>query len=775
MFPARQFCLRRARGDQGIGARLARLLAACLFLGCPAPAWATPAIPNVDITIIRLDYLTRTIKGSYQLTQPLRKAATPDFYVARTELEYRQVPALDFGLTSIRSYLTGQEIARAGTVWMGQGTWEYPASPLNTTWQVGFNPPPPQSREFVRLFNSNPTDADLAWEAVRTTDLIADLAGGGAYRVVIFDHFYTIGAADPSTAEWVVVAFSRPPAPMDGALEAVVWPMNLLEPGACQNPEVRVRNFSDSPLTVAVDLRITGPGGFNYLARESAGAVPADQTKTMQFPELTPVGTGPFTLTAALVPENGGAWSDTWNDNDGQSALLGASDLPVFRGVSMSVNGSNPLVNATLVDFDGDGDLDIFQAAYASKLWRHNSDDTFTDITGTAGVSLPSWPRLALGGDWTGDGRPDLLVHDFGGTPQLLSGDGAGHFVDVSAAAGLTTVTAPLYLARIDLEGDADSDLLLAGPTAKTLLRNDGAGHFTNVTAGAGISDAGQTNNFVVGDLSGDGIDDFFLVNWGFPSRLYLNDGVGHFTERPGPWSMTYARGGLIFDENSDGLQDLLVTYETGCRLFRNGPGLVFADVTVATGMTPGAFVAAATDLDGDGRPEVALGNLSQLLLLHRTATGFVDRSAVLITPGGSTGANSFGFFDFMGDGDLDLATGSGVREQVGGECAVSGVIDPSLPPAVIVSAPNPFRPARGPTRFFYRAEGGGRFTVAIHDLQGRLVRSWSEEPTDSVAGLSVAQWDGRDDAGRLVPSGLYFVRMTGETARSFGKTLVVR
>ncbi|TPW13437.1 MAG: hypothetical protein FD129_1275, partial [bacterium] len=565
---------------------------------------------------------------------------------------------------------------------------------LNTTWEGGFNPAPPLSREFVRLFNSNPVEADLAWEVVRTTDLVANVATLGPYRVVIFDHFYSVGAANPSTAEWVIVAFSRPPAPVDGAMEAVVWPKELLEPGACQNPEIRVRNFSDTPLTMAVELRITGPGGFDYIARESAGEVPADQTKTIGFPELTPVGVGPFALTAALVPENGGAWSDAWSDNDGQATLLGASDLPVFRDTPMSVNGSNPLTNSTLVDFDADGDLDIFQAAFASKLWRHNSDDTFTDITSQAGVTLRPHPRRALAGDWTGDGMTDLLVHYFGGSPQLLSGDDTGHFVDVSVAAGLTSVTAPLNLARIDLESDGDPDLLLAGATAKTLLQNDGAGHFTDVTAGAGISDAGQTEYVVVGDLNGDSANDFFLVNWGFPSRLYVNDGAGHFTERPGPWSMTYARGGLIFDEDSDGRPDLLVTHENGCRLYRNGPGLAFTDVTVATGMTPGAFAAAATDLDGDGRPEVALGNNSQLLLMQRTATGFVNRSAVLTTPGSSGAVHSFGFFDFLGDGDLDLATGSGVREQVGGNCSVSGVIESLIPPSAIVSAPNPFRPA---------------------------------------------------------------------------------
>jgi len=66
--------------------------------------------------------------------------------------------------------------------------------------------------------------------------------------------------------------------------------------------------------------------------------------------------------------------------------------------------------------------------------------------------------------------------------------------------------------------------------------------------------------------------------------------------------------------------------------------------------------------------------------------------------------------------------------------------------------APNP---ARGSIVFRY-----ARDTVedlVIHDARGRRVRTFTNLP----AGLLV--WDGRDDAGRRLPSGLYFARLRAD------------
>lgn len=70
-------------------------------------------------------------------------------------------------------------------------------------------------------------------------------------------------------------------------------------------------------------------------------------------------------------------------------------------------------------------------------------------------------------------------------------------------------------------------------------------------------------------------------------------------------------------------------------------------------------------------------------------------------------------------------------------------------------NAPNPFNPV---TRIPFELVRGGRVALEVFDVAGRRVRA----VVDGVlpAGLHEASWDGRDDAGREVASGVYFYRM---------------
>jgi endonuclease I len=74
---------------------------------------------------------------------------------------------------------------------------------------------------------------------------------------------------------------------------------------------------------------------------------------------------------------------------------------------------------------------------------------------------------------------------------------------------------------------------------------------------------------------------------------------------------------------------------------------------------------------------------------------------------------------------------------------------------------PNPFNPET--TVSFSLAEAG-LVRLEVYGVDGRLVRTLLSGPMD--AGTFTTMWDGRDDAGRSVPSGAWFVRMSaGRTA----------
>lgn len=93
---------------------------------------------------------------------------------------------------------------------------------------------------------------------------------------------------------------------------------------------------------------------------------------------------------------------------------------------------------------------------------------------------------------------------------------------------------------------------------------------------------------------------------------------------------------------------------------------------------------------------------------------------------------------------------------------------DPAPPIRIIEDAravPNPFNPS---TQVSFRLRKSGPTSIAIYDSRGRLVRVLHDGPL--VADAHVMRWDGRDDEGTPVASGLYLVRIA-----SGGEAVVVK
>jgi len=91
----------------------------------------------------------------------------------------------------------------------------------------------------------------------------------------------------------------------------------------------------------------------------------------------------------------------------------------------------------------------------------------------------------------------------------------------------------------------------------------------------------------------------------------------------------------------------------------------------------------------------------------------------------------------------------------------VTGVDDgDQLPGAVTVSrlvaaTPNPFNPS---TEVAYEVARTGRCVLTVHDVRGRQIRTLLDG--ELTAGRHVTDWNGLDDAGKRVPSGIYMVRL---------------
>jgi flagellar hook assembly protein FlgD len=83
---------------------------------------------------------------------------------------------------------------------------------------------------------------------------------------------------------------------------------------------------------------------------------------------------------------------------------------------------------------------------------------------------------------------------------------------------------------------------------------------------------------------------------------------------------------------------------------------------------------------------------------------------------------------------------------------------------------PNPFNPV---TVIRFLLPEPAPVSLSIYDLQGRLVRTLLK-PGRIEAGVHSAVWDGTNDSGNQVPSGIYFCRLTAGNYKQTKKMLIL-
>ena len=320
--------------------------------------------------------------------------------------------------------------------------------------------------------------------------------------------------------------------------------------------------------------------------------------------------------------------------------------------------------------------------------------------------------------DADGDGDQDLLFVNSRRWPghrtqpeptaALYLNRGDGSFEDSTTGSGLDV---PLYgmgvaIADYDADGDQDVYLTVLGPNR--LLENTGGGVFREAPHAASVADPGFSSVATWLDADGDGDLDLFLLNYvewsieedifcaldgvnksyctpesynGASAILYRNDGTDGFTDVTREAGLFNARGkGLgvaVLDFDDDGLFDLAVANDTQPNyLYRNLGGGRFEDAGVLSGIAfaengaaRGAMGIDASDYDGDGMPDLVIGNFSNEMvsLYHNEGVGFfIDQAPVSEIGRNSLLTLAFGafFFDYDLDGRQDIFVANGHVEN---------------------------------------------------------------------------------------------------------------
>ncbi|NDJ78110.1 MAG: VCBS repeat-containing protein, partial [Chloroflexi bacterium] len=115
----------------------------------------------------------------------------------------------------------------------------------------------------------------------------------------------------------------------------------------------------------------------------------------------------------------------------------------------------------------------------------------------------------------------------------------------------------------IDVEGDGDLDLLIAYEfLPNLLLLNDGSGNFTDASAERLPQNPHDSEDIGVADFDGDGDLDVVVVTEDDQvNELYINDGAGFFTDETAQRLPVtgVSNAVLVTDLNGDGAPDILI------------------------------------------------------------------------------------------------------------------------------------------------------------------------------------------------------------------------
>jgi hypothetical protein len=351
--------------------------------------------------------------------------------------------------------------------------------------------------------------------------------------------------------------------------------------------------------------------------------------------------------------------------------------------------GTSP-ISAALSDIDGDGKLDlVFTNGSSNVSVCRNTSSTGTMSSASFGsrvdFSTGGGRFVVAVGDLDGDGKPDLVVANnssnvvsvFRNTSTAGSITTASFATHVDFAAG----SSPTCVAIGDIDGDGKPDIAVTNTGSNTIsvFRNTGAsGSMTTSSFAAKVDLAtGSSPEIVaIGDLDGDGKPDLGVTNnasstvsvfrntsiagsisaSSFASRIDLTAGANPF-------------GLAVGDLDGDGKLDLVVSSQinNAVSVFRNTStsGSITASsfapkVDFATGTNP--FSVAIGDLDGDGKPDLAVANsgTNTVSVLRNTSTsGSVTASSfageVEFTSGGNPYSVAIG--DIDGDSKPELVT----------------------------------------------------------------------------------------------------------------------
>jgi len=397
-------------------------------------------------------------------------------------------------------------------------------------------------------------------------------------------------------------------------------------------------NIASDPPGVQAPWHLTGPGGEAI----GTGALQVSfflaGTYTVTWADV-PYWTGPTEnpMVLTVLEDETIDFQGLYTDGPFEHTIEG----PVGH------SGSGQAVN--LIDFDGDGDLDIHVVNHGSpnQLLRNDNGDC-VDVSGGL-IAGNGSGRGAAWADFNGDGHLDVHLTNYDATNEILIGDGAGNF-SLANTPGADDAGPATAASWADFNLDGNLDLYVANfGEANLLLKNlgeRGGGYFVFTSESGDFEDIGNGNAACWTDCALDGRLDLFVVNQFNPCRLFQNTSYGFsdMTALSGVGNQGNGKGAAWGDYDNDGDFDLYLANEgTADMLYRASTPFRFSRV-------------GGTNLgDTGGSRGVVWVDLNNDMFLDLYVTRFLEPDLMLIGDGAGNFLNAVACGDLDGDGRIDI------------------------------------------------------------------------------------------------------------------------
>jgi hypothetical protein len=477
-----------------------------------------------------------------------------------------------------------------------------------------------------------------------------------------------------------------------------------------------------------------------------------------------------------LEPGNcfGASWADIDNDGDLDflvTKISAANRLYRNDGASFTNVSAGPFLESgssfscPWADIDLDGDLDVFIARNGADRLLRNDGASFTDIT-TPILADSANGRGAAWGDYDQDGDADLYVVNASAPNRLYRNDG-GALVNVTTPP-LNDAGDGRGAAWGDADNDGDLDLYVANFLgANKYFRNDGGGAFVDATQGP-LGDAGNSQSVIWEDFDLDADLDLYIVNDGSANHLLRNDEGGVFTDiTSGPeGEVGPGIGGGAADYDEDGDVDLFFANSgTEDKLLRNdvAPGRHWLQIDLEGSVSNRFGIGAKVRVvcaGGAQFREVAAGS------------GYLSQSATTLT---------FGLDLCAAAETVEVRWPSGIVLRVANVAGDARILvreedatdAPSIPKAAQVALQISPNPSLGPVAIAIRSAIPQSARLLICDVTGRIVADLGTRSIEE--GVSHIFWDGRNQSGALVSTGMYCASARTASGSQTARFLILR